>query len=252
MVVPTGGGRRTVGKPADVTAAVLAGGLGTRLRPVVADRPKALAEVGGRPFLAHVLDQLAGACIRRVVLCTGYLGGRIEAVFGDAYRGLRLVYSREPSPLGTGGALRLALPLFGSEGVLVMNGDSFCDTDPGAFSHWCGARKAPAAMVVTNVPDTSRYGRVVVRGERVVRFEEKRDDGRPGWINAGVYMFRREVIAAIPVGRTISLEQEVLPGLVEHGLRGYRNRGRFIDIGIPESYAAAQAYLVHGQGGKAR
>lgn len=239
---------------ADVTAAILAGGLGTRLRPVVADRPKPLAEVGGRPFLAYVLDRLAGAGVRRAVLCTGYRGGQIEAAFGKAYRGVDLVYSREPSPLGTGGALRLALPLLRSDAVLVVNGDSYCDADLAGFWHWCRDHDATAALVVTHVADPSRYGRVVVRGERVVRFEEKANAGGPGWVNAGVYLFSCPVIAAIPAGEAISLEKEVLPGLVTRGrLFGYRTGGRFIDIGTPETYAVAAAYLVQGlEGGEPR
>src|SRR5438094_528454 len=96
--------------PELLEAVILAGGLGTRLRSAVADRPKVMAEVCGRPFLAHLLDQLAGQGVRRVVLCTGYRGEQVEAAFGDAYGALALDYSPEPEPLGTGGALRLALP----------------------------------------------------------------------------------------------------------------------------------------------
>ena len=109
-----------------VTAAILAGGLGTRLRSVVKDRPKVLAEIRGVPFLTYLLDQLAAAGVRDVVLCTGYMGEQVRSAFGDSYGGMCLSYSQESSPLGTAGALRLALPLFKSSSVLVMNGDSFC------------------------------------------------------------------------------------------------------------------------------
>src|SRR5947208_1434645 len=105
-----------------VVAAILAGGFGTRLRSVVADRPKPLATISGRPFLAYQLDQLAAVGLRRVVLCTGYRGDQVEATFGRHYAGMRLEYSLEAAPLGTAGALRLALPLLDSDHVLVMNG----------------------------------------------------------------------------------------------------------------------------------
>src|SRR3989338_6029269 len=108
-----------------VTVAILAGGLGTRLRSVIADRPKVLAEVRGRPFLTYIFDQLIAASIKYAVLCTGYLGEKVCDRFGDSYGSLRLAYSQEPSPRGTAGALRLALPLFKSDSVLVMNGDSY-------------------------------------------------------------------------------------------------------------------------------
>ena len=108
------------------TAVLLAGGAGSRLRSVIDDRPKVLAEVCGRPFLEYLLDQRVKWRIRDVVLCTGYLAEQIEAYFGMTYRSLRLRYSREIIPLGTAGALRLALPLVRSDTVLVLNGDSFC------------------------------------------------------------------------------------------------------------------------------
>lgn len=229
-----------MGALSGVTALVLAGGLGTRLRPVVADRPKALAEVGGRPFLAYLLDQLAGTGIRRVVLCTGHLGEQIPRAFGDVYRGLRLVYSREASPLGTGGALRLALPLLRSDIVLVMNGDSYCGMALKRFWNRHRACGGAGSLVLTRVSETSRYGRVLCRGGRVVRFEEKDGRGGPGWVNAGVYLLARRVMAAIPAGRAVSLEREVLPALVQQGLCGYLSRGRFVDIGTPETYALAR------------
>ncbi len=99
----------------DLTAVILAGGLGTRLRSVVADRPKVIAEVGGRPFLSYLLDQLGTAGIEYVVLCTGHLGQQVRAIFGDSYATMKLVYSHEEAPMGTGGALPLATPLLKSE-----------------------------------------------------------------------------------------------------------------------------------------
>src|SRR5690349_15097040 len=122
----------------ELTGAILAGGLGTRLRSVVSDRPKVLALVRGRPFLAYLLDQLGEADIRRVVLLTGYKGEQIEKTFGSRYGNIDLEYSAETEPLGTAGALRLALPkLFANATVagtvLMLNGDSFCAADLKGF-----------------------------------------------------------------------------------------------------------------------
>jgi NDP-sugar pyrophosphorylase family protein len=103
-----------------MTVVILAGGLGTRLRSVVADKPKVLARVHGKPFLSLLLDQLAAAGIRSAVLCTGYLGEQVQAEFGDSYGSIRLAYSQESSPLGTAGALRLALPIINTNCVLVL------------------------------------------------------------------------------------------------------------------------------------
>ncbi len=228
----------------DVTAAILAGGLGTRLRSAVADRPKVLADVGGRPFLCNLLDQLAAAGLGRVTLCTGYLGEQLQTAFGDTYKGLKLNYSQETTPLGTGGCLRLALPLFRSEAVLVMNGDSYCGADLGAFGNWHGERGAKASLVLARVEDTGRFGRVELSADEAVRgFTEKGSRRGPGWINAGIYLMNTSLIQQIPAGRAVSLEREIFPAWIGDGLFGYRSPGRFIDIGTPESYQEAERFF---------
>jgi D-glycero-alpha-D-manno-heptose 1-phosphate guanylyltransferase len=227
-----------------VSVAILAGGLGTRLRPVLDDRPKVLAEIGGRPFLAYLLDQLLGYDISQVVLCTGYRGENIQAEFGDIYGGLKLLYSRELSPLGTAGALRLVLPLLRSESLLVLNGDSFCDADLETFWQWHCTRGADATLLLTEVSDTSRYGRVDVDTEgRLLGFEEKGRSSGPGWINAGIYLLKRALLETIPADRAISLEREVFPTWIGRGLYGYRCVGPFIDIGTPESYLYGEHFF---------
>ena len=234
---------------ASVTAAILAGGLGTRLRSVVADRPKVLAEIRGRPFLAHLLDQLAAAGVRYVVLCTGYLGEQVQSLFGDSYGNLRLVYSQELSPLGTAGALRLALPLLKSDSVLVMNGDSFCEADLRTFWAWHCARGADATLLLTQMPKTKRYGRVHVDAEGVVlSFDEKGDKRGTGWINAGIYLLNHRLLLTIPANRAVSLEREMFPAWIGRGLYGYRSEGRFLDIGTPKAYDVAERFFVQGAG----
>ncbi len=229
----------------EVTGAILAGGLGTRLRPRIADRPKVLAPVRGRPYLAYLLDQLAAAGVRRVVLLTGYLAEQVRQTVGDAHAGMRLAYSVEPVPLGTGGALRHALPYLSSPTCLLLNGDSFCAAPLPDFADFHRRRAADASMVLVRRRDCSRFGRVHLSPDgRVLRFEEKPPDGGPGWINAGVYLLQRALIEEIPPDRPLSLERDLLPGwLGRRRLWALPCRGRFLDIGTPESYARAEAFF---------
>ena len=227
-----------------VTAAILAGGLGTRLRSKVWNRPKVLAEVGTRPFLAYLLDHLAAAGCRTVVLCTGYLGEQVGHAFGKDYGPLRLVHSQEQTPLGTGGALRLALSHIRSDPVLVMNGDSYCDLDVNAFWNWHGRRQVAASIALARAGLGERYGRVKVDADaRVTEFAEKQNGAGPGWINAGIYLLGQELIRSIPQGVSSSLERDVFPQWVGRGLTGYMSLGRFIDIGTPEDFAAAENFF---------
>jgi NDP-sugar pyrophosphorylase family protein len=229
---------------ADVTGAILAGGFGTRLRSRVADRPKVLAPVRGRPYLCYLLDQLAGAGLRKVVLLTGYMAEAVEATLGQDYRGMKLVYSPEPEPLGTGGALRLALPLIASQQALVLNGDSYCDVELSDFWLVHIRQRAAVSLVLAEVADTTRFGKVHVADQRIERFEEKQSASGAGWINAGVYLLGREQIAEISPRRAVSLEREMFPAWAARGcLHGFRSAGRFLDIGTPESYTEAETFF---------
>jgi D-glycero-alpha-D-manno-heptose 1-phosphate guanylyltransferase len=225
---------------AGTTVTILAGGLGTRLRSVVPDCPKALAQVSGRPFLCFLLDQLVVSGISTVVLCTGHLGSQIRAALGDSYRGMGLMYSREFSPLGTGGALRAALPLVHSEEVLVMNGDSFCAADLNSFYRFHRESNANATLLLTQIVDMSRFGQVkVVNDGQIIGFEEKGTQKGSGWINAGVYLMSKYLLKSIPDGKFISLEHDIFPSWIGQKFFGYKSSGHFIDIGTPASYSEA-------------
>lgn len=229
----------------DLSVAVLAGGLGTRLRSVVSDRPKALAEIHGRPFLAYLLDCLSATGLSSIVLCTGHFGQQIEEAFGEHYRNLQILYSQEAQPLGTGGALRLALPYLLSDPVLVMNGDSFCAADLRSFWNWHCARASKATMLLTQVPDTQRFGSVEIDPDgAIIRFGEKVKGSVSGSINAGIYLLSRQVIESIRPNANVSLEHKIFPTLVTHGLYGYPGGGRFLDIGTPEDFAAAKDFFL--------
>jgi histidinol-phosphate phosphatase family protein len=226
-----------------LTVAVLAGGLGTRLRSVVADRPKVLADIHGRPFLAYLLDQLAGAGCRCVVLCTGYLGEQVSRVFGRSYGPLEIRYSQEQEPRGTGGALKLAIENFNSDPVLVMNGDSFCGIDLKAYWNWHCRQQATASVALTRVMRNERYGLVKLdSGDRIVEFSEKKTGGE-GWINAGIYFLSQELLRAIPKTGSVSLERDIFPQWVGRGLYGYRGAAPFLDIGTPEDFGVAENFF---------
>jgi len=226
---------------AGVTAAVLAGGLGTRLRPAVADRPKVLAPVLGRPFVAHLLDSLVAAGVRRIVLLTGWRGDEVRRALGDRHGDAELAYSEEPAPLGTGGALRRAAAVLDSSPILLLNGDSYFGADLGAFAAFHRRRCADASLALTRVADAGRYGRVDASpAGRVTAFAEKAAGGGPGWVNAGVYLIRRRLVEEIPPGRPLSLERDLLPAwAATWAVYGRKAAGPFLDVGTPESYAAA-------------
>ncbi len=212
------------------TAAILVGGRGTRLRAVLPDQQKVFAPVAGKPFLYRLLDQIATAGIQRVVLCAGYKSEQVEQI-GASYRGLTIRYSIEREPLGTAGALKnaeLETP------VIAMNGDSFCDVDLRQLTE-------PNTIVVREIADTSASGRIEFDANHIItRFSEKGQAG-PGWINAGIYLLNREFLDSIPAGRC-SIEREVFPAWVGR-LKAFPTRGRFLDIGTPESYATAQRFF---------
>jgi D-glycero-alpha-D-manno-heptose 1-phosphate guanylyltransferase len=231
-------------------ALILAGGLGTRLRAAVADRPKPMAGVDGRPFILFLLEQLARHGFQHAVICLGHLGELVPPSLGDRFGPLHLDYSFEPVPLGTAGALRNAAALLREDHVLAMNGDSFCDVDLRQLERAHHDFGAAATLVVLPQDDRRRAGGVRLgAGGRIVAFESRPAVAGPGLINAGIYVLRREVLDIIPGGRAVSLEEEIFPLLVERReLFGWQAKGRFIDIGTPDSYAAAQTFFLTDKG----
>ena len=227
----------------DTPAVLLVGGLGTRLQSVLPSTPKPLAQVGNAPFLELLVLQLRSQGIRRVVMCTGYLADQIEEQFGDGRKwGVRIDYSKEPSPLGTAGAVKFAEPYLQQDSdFLVMNGDSFLEMDFRQLVRFHRERGGLISMAVRRVPDAARYGTVEVNAnQRVVGFLEKTGAQVPGTINGGVYVFNRAVLDHISQGPA-SFEKDVFPRLLECGAYALEQHGMFIDIGTPEDYLRAQS-----------
>lgn len=226
--------------PAD-EAIVLVGGLGTRLRGVVADVPKPLAPVAGRPFLAWLLDRLAATGLRRVILATGHGAAQVEAAVGTAWGALQVDYSVEAEPLGTGGAIALAASRVHGDGVHVLNGDTWLAYDPFALEAATVARACRTGVALARVDDVGRYGAVDVVDGRVRGFREKGGHG-PGWINAGCYYLTVDALAALPPRAAFAFETDVLvPEAMAGRVAAFDRTEGFIDIGVPEDYFRAQA-----------
>ncbi len=224
-------------------AIVLAGGLGTRLRDRLEGLPKPMAPVAGRPFLEILLAQLAQSGCTRVILSVGHLHEAIEKHFGSAWRGMALEYEVETTPLGTGGAIRTALVRAREQNVLVLNGDTFLQSNYAAMIEFHANQHARMTMAVSAQPDIARYGGVVLDGNRVIGFEEKGRSG-PGWINAGVYVLRANLDWPRHLHEKFSFETDYLaPEISRLSPAAYKVEGFFLDIGIPEDLDRAQTEL---------
>jgi mannose-1-phosphate guanylyltransferase len=233
-----------------VQALVLAGGEGTRLRPLTYTTPKPVMPLAGRPFLSFMLDWLRAHGVDEVILSCGFMSDAVKRVLGDIYDGMRLRYVVEEEPLGTAGPVRLAL----DEGVLeerllVLNGDVLTDIDLSAELARHQDSGARATLALYPVDDTAGYGVVLTDAEgRVMEFIEKAAGEPPtNRINAGAYVIEREVIETIPAGRAVSFEREIFPALVGDGLHGYAAEGYWIDIGTPDRYLESTWDLLAGR-----
>jgi NDP-sugar pyrophosphorylase family protein len=227
-------------------AILLCGGAGLRLRSVIGNAPKGMAEVAGRPFLELLLRQLRRHGFEQAILAVGYQKDMIHSHFGEGAFGLHLEYSAESRPLGTGGALRNAADLVRSESVLIMNGDSYTDADLSKFVAGHREARADASVVVVPADGRGDCGSVLVDVDgRLASFEEKLGAFRAPYVNAGIYAVSRPMLYEIPAGLEVSLERELLPRWLQQGryIKGFVCLGRCIDIGTPERYRSAQDTL---------
>jgi mannose-1-phosphate guanylyltransferase len=231
-------------------ALVLAGGEGTRLRPLTLTTPKPVMPLAGRPFLTFMLDWLARHGVTEVLLSCGYKSDEVARVLGDLYRGMRLRHVVEDEPLGTAGPLRLAL----DEGVLagrvlVLNGDCLTDLDITAMLGRHEETGAEATIALAAVEDTSHYGVVPTRADGSVEaFLEKQPGPAPtDRINAGAYVLEPAGVEMIPPGRAVSIEREIFPQLTDGRLYGFPFDDYWIDIGTPERYLEATQDLLAGR-----
>ncbi len=240
-----------------LTAVILCGGLGLRLRQAVPDRPKCLAPINGKPFLELQISWLQSQGIRHVVPCLGYGSERVLRFLQHLQqRGIGTDPVVEERPLGTAGALKYAEGKIMGNPFLVMNGDSMLDVSIAQMLDFHIQKEAVATIAIVHAPCTGRYGRIVIAGgDEIVGFLEKHggdnagDDATSnqsrGFVNGGVYLFNREVLDLIPPPphQGISLERDIFPKVAGRGLFGFETHGYFLDIGVPEDYARAQLEL---------
>lgn len=227
------------------SAMILAGGLGTRLRSVVRDVPKPMADVAGKPWLTYLVAYLKTFGIEHVVLCVGHLAHVVEEHFGDgASMGVQIDYSYEDKPLGTAGAFAAAGQFVKEDTFLGLNGDSFCPADLHALIQQHRQLQTLATLTVTQVDDVSRFGSVRINEKtRITCFEEKGQACGSGWVNAGMYVLTPDALSNVPPGEMYSIEKQVFPALVQQGLGAYCTDALMIDIGTPESYLSAARVL---------
>ena len=230
-------------------AIILAGGKGTRLSSVVNNVPKPLALVNGRPFLDILLSQLNSfSFIKKVILAVGYKSDMIIDRYKDCPNyNFRIIFSIEDKLLGTGGAIKKALALTDTDDVLILNGDSYIEVNIEDMVRFHKVNKALSTIVLKDVDNVGRYGSIEIDDKkRIISFNEKSSIKRSGLINAGVYILRKSLFGDIEGGREISFEKEILPQFVRNDVYGYVVEGKFIDIGVPESYRIAGEYLKRG------
>lgn len=229
-------------------AILLAGGLGTRLRAVVSDRPKPMALIGDKPFMEYVVHELSRHGITNIIFAVGYKGSMVEEYFKDGSGfGVSVSYAYEEELLGTAGAIKNAGQYVTDDQFFVLNADTFYQMDYGRLAKVMEEGSLDMALVLREVPDISRYGAAVLENGRLTGFNEKSEEKRPGTINGGVYLMKRELLSRIPAGK-VSLEQEMIPEWMKAGaaLGGIVNDGYFIDIGVPEDYYKFQSDVQRG------
>jgi NDP-sugar pyrophosphorylase family protein len=234
-------------------AVILAGGEGTRLRPLTLSIPKPVVPVVDRPFLRHQLDLLARVGIQEIVFSVAYQPERIQAVFGDGTPlGRRIHYAVEETPLGTGGAVKNAESHL-DDTTVVFNGDVLTDVDLPAVVRAHRESGARATLVLTPVPNPAAYGLVETDSSgRVQSFIEKPSDPSQittDTINAGIYVLDTATLALMPAGENHSIERAFFPALLRRGdlVRAWIHRGYWIDIGTPEKYLQVHRDILGGQ-----
>ncbi|MBN9644482.1 sugar phosphate nucleotidyltransferase [Corynebacterium mendelii] len=231
-------------------AVVLVGGKGTRLRPLTCRTPKPMLPTGGVPFLEHLLARIKQAGITRVVLGTSFRREVFEDYFGDGSKmGLDIQYVFEEKPLGTGGAIRNVLPKLTHDTVIVFNGDVFGGLDLNAILDNHHSTGADVTMHLVRVSDPRAYGCVPTDASgRVQAFLEKTMDPPTDQINAGCYVFKKEIIESIPAGKVVSVERDIFPGLLDQGklLQGFVDTSYWRDMGTPHDFVRGSSDLVRG------
>lgn len=230
----------------EIDVVILCGGKGTRLRPVVSDRPKSLAVIGDTTFLDILIDSLTRKGFMHFILCVGYMKDQMKDHFNKR-DDISIIFSDEEEALGTGGALKNARSLIRSETFLVLNGDSICDLDFEKFYHFHQNKNAVLSIVLVETNQPQDYGSVIVDpADRITNFKEKVTNSAHGLINAGIYLMQRDIFSYMPKMNHFSLETDFFPEIILEKCAGFIIKSELIDIGTPDRYKKA-ADVIRGK-----
>jgi len=228
----------------DIQVLILAGGLGSRISPVLGATPKVLAPVEGRPYLDYFVDWMAGFGARHITFSLGHLADAIVDYVESRGWPVKMDWVIEPEPMGTAGALRFARPALTSPTTLVCNGDSFVDADLAAFTRHHARMKAEASLLCVRIPDAARYGQIAVDEEGWITDFKEKGEGGPGLINAGLYLLSDSFLNQVAQSTARSLENDVFAKAPPRTLSAFSGEYGFIDIGTPESLRSATASML--------
>ena len=223
-------------------AIILAGGFGTRLRSVVSDVPKPMAPIGNRPFLEILLKSLYKKNFSRVIISLGFMAETVSKYFGNRFSKMDLIYVVEDKPLGTGGAIRLAMEKATQDHVFIFNGDTFLDLEVDQLEELWQQKNNPI-IVGKHIEETDRYGRLIVNDGYITGFAEKGTTG-PGLINAGCYILPADLLSTYHINKRFSFEEDFLAHKIkDKSINFFETSGLFIDIGVPDDYIRAKTLL---------
>src|SRR3972149_6106905 len=218
-----------------INAIILAGGLGTRLKSVMPTLPKALSPINGRPFLDYILDFLEGSdSVNNVILAVGYMADQIIEKYTNRHDyNFKILFSREETLVGTGGAIKMALQYSTTDDIMVLNGDSYVDVRMNDMIAFHREKNSSMTIIVKEIRNSGRYG--------LIKFDD----------NNRIYLFKRDIFNNVEENRTISLEKELIPFFINNNdIYGFVTYGEFIDIGIPETYQIADKFFKEELGHK--
>lgn len=235
-----------MGKLKDIDVVILCGGLGKRLKKVLGNNPKAFVEFNGRPFMDILISYLSGLGFRRFILGVGHKAGLIKTYYKKMNcRKIKILFSEEKMPLGTGGALKKAKKLIKSNQFFVLNGDSLSFFNPGKCLLFHKKKQALLTMLLSKVKDNRDYGSVELnRNFCITKFNEKSEKPQSSLVNIGIYIFNKEIFDFMLPVKKFSLEYDLFPFLTGKNIFGYLIRkGSFIDVGTPKRYANAKKYF---------
>ncbi len=222
-------------------AVVLAGGLGTRLRNVIKDVPKPMAEINGKPFLEYLLNYVTSQGILKIVLSVGYKHEIIKDYFGDSFMGAELFYSIEDEPLGTGGALKRAMEFIDSNNVFVLNGDTIFKIDLKEFERFHFWKKSSLSVALKKIEKSNRYGIVELKQDQSIKAFLEKIYVDEGLINGGTYLLNKDFFNSFDLPNEFSFETDFLEKYyINYKFYGFISNAYFIDIGVPEDYEKAK------------